>query len=1419
MKDLLRFFVACMLLSATSYAGNYTWTGTTNSSWNTNTNWNPNGNPGSSDTITINTTTTSLVLTGKKTVKRLVMTNDTLDLGGDTLEITGSAGFNGGHIMNGVCYLQATGLLSFAGTTFGAEVKAKGQIKLNGCTFNSTAYFEHTGSAAGTGSGGNTFNGTTTLKNAGTSAFRLAGSANDTFNGDVTVISAATSGSGSMQLSAGGSSYFNGNIVVNSTTVFGISFSSAGAGSSVLASGKTISIGGSGFVGTLLMRNFTQLGTTSQTLSFNGILNIMNSEFNGSLTSSSTNLLLTGNNFHGVCSFTKIGISSDYSAGGNHFYQDLTIQNNVTNTAIIRMASTNGDVYEGDVTLNTSTGFIQMAYSDTSDFLGDISINSTKVNFNSGAGYVRFTGSSVQTLAGSVNYSFAKFILDKTSGEIVLGSQVTIDSLINLESGNISTSTSNFLILKASCTLIGGTTQSYIIGPMTRYGASSFIYPVGSNEKFRPITVSGSNVITDALKIQFIDSALQNPNSSDTTIMLNSCESWKVEYLANSKNRIFTIPWDSVSCSIPRNSEIVVAGWNGTTWKNLGKSGISGGYLQGSVTSNDSASSTKICIGTLKNNLTIDSVFFGELLDYSLYTRDSILLKEQIYSKGKVGADYINQSVNTDDSVLINFSGSTTMASNSLINILETLNSLSKTALDTTLFKNGTLSNGIYEINTDLYINNQIALDSNKRYIIFVKGKLFLGGNCVFSSKVFPSKNVLFITDSLIIDESSFINASFISFREFIQIGEAQSSKTSIFSLNNIFIENDSSDFLEYAAYFHPNFIYHFGACTNQTVGCNLVLNPGFSENIFQPFTWGGILHGDCCNWSSPTPGTPDYFHQDGNSQFNAPTQILNASATAFQPDHGIYGGGINAYAGLCAFVMPIQDGREYLQGNLATGLANQQYYGEFYANLFDMSWHNCNRLGMFVSQNAPSATVYGLLSGINPQIEHDPATNISSSTNWTLVNGCFTANGGENFVTIGNFYNDANTAHSPVPTIPPFQFEVAHYLIDDVSVLPIEVSAGPDVTISCTGTTQLGGSNCLESLNPGQFTYSWSLVSGSTAFGSLSSSSVQFPTFTANNTSPTAQTMVYQVQISTPGGCTAIDQVSITVNSCCSIGTISLTTSPTSVLCTGQNLTINSSISGGTTPYTYLWNTGDNTSSITINVAGNYAISVTDFNGCTGSATINITSGGPPQAVISGSNFPCIDNGVNGIGVNLPYSIVNPDPSYTYSWSSISAPPGWNIQSPLSISIASSINPTIGTSTQITYPNVSGYPSNYILQVVTSDQNGCTSTTFYSVDWCCSSFDINAYDHVWLNESASNVTTPSPTETVLIRGTFTVDVSNLFWINLDITMDPGAEIIVPNGSMLNIRSSHLSPCESFWKSITVDGGYLGLNYSEIEGA
>jgi hypothetical protein len=220
MKKIIGLFLLCIILQANSFAGIYTWTGSVNSNWYNSGNWNPSGIPSSSDTINVNTTTNSLVLDSNKTISRLVMNSGTIDLGGDTLTISISTGLNGGQIDNGVFKPYCTSLVNFAGTTFGAEVLAKGQIKLSGSVFNSTAYFEHTGSAAGTGTGGNTFNGTTTLKNSGTTNFRLTGTTSDTFNGDVVIINSSTfPSSGTLHLSYGAIAYFNGNVQVNSTSI------------------------------------------------------------------------------------------------------------------------------------------------------------------------------------------------------------------------------------------------------------------------------------------------------------------------------------------------------------------------------------------------------------------------------------------------------------------------------------------------------------------------------------------------------------------------------------------------------------------------------------------------------------------------------------------------------------------------------------------------------------------------------------------------------------------------------------------------------------------------------------------------------------------------------------------------------------------------------------------------------------------------------------------------------------------------------------------------------------------------------------------------------------------------------------------------------------------------------------------------
>ncbi|OFY85201.1 MAG: hypothetical protein A3F72_05330 [Bacteroidetes bacterium RIFCSPLOWO2_12_FULL_35_15] len=96
-----------------------------------------------------------------------------------------------------------------------------------------------------------------------------------------------------------------------------------------------------------------------------------------------------------------------------------------------------------------------------------------------------------------------------------------------------------------------------------------------------------------------------------------------------------------------------------------------------------------------------------------------------------------------------------------------------------------------------------------------------------------------------------------------------------------------------------------------------------------------------------------------------------------------------------------------------------------------------------------------------------------------------------------------------------------------------------------------------------------------------------------------------------------------------------------------GSTTLISSTITGGTAPLTYAWNTGANTTSITVG-QGNYTLSITDSLGCRGTSTINIVS--PPALTIGFTSIDVTLNGGNdGSATVIPGGGT---PPYTYLWS-----------------------------------------------------------------------------------------------------------------------------------------------------------------------
>lgn len=95
---------------------------------------------------------------------------------------------------------------------------------------------------------------------------------------------------------------------------------------------------------------------------------------------------------------------------------------------------------------------------------------------------------------------------------------------------------------------------------------------------------------------------------------------------------------------------------------------------------------------------------------------------------------------------------------------------------------------------------------------------------------------------------------------------------------------------------------------------------------------------------------------------------------------------------------------------------------------------------------------------------------------------------------------------------------------------------------------------------------------------------------------------------------------------------------------CNSATATINSSVTGGTTPYTYAWSTGETGTSIN-GSEGNYSLYITDALGCTGQGNINLVA---PTSL--GLTFNVTNVSVNGgndgsatanvTGGTAPYSI-----------------------------------------------------------------------------------------------------------------------------------------------------------------------------------
>lgn len=420
-------------------------------------------------------------------------------------------------------YLQ----LGPSSTLGGNVISVSPGLRFNGCTFHGTVNSTKTGDVNETSSGNNIFNGNTvisntgagnlvlgnsnadqfnttaTFNNTGTAHFYIAhNSSNNHFGGVTTFNNAPSADRGIYVSSYSAGTVFTENIIVSSTGGQGVQFCASNTtASATLATGKTIAVGAGGFsAGTLLLKQFTQVGSAAQSLSLTGAARLQfgpSSNFGGNITSSSPGLFFNGAVFSGMVNSQKTGAGNDGSTGNNRFNNSTTITN--AGTGNLSMGVSADDYYNGDIHfIKSGSGPIYPNYHFAGYYRSNVRVSSaTPITFGVGNGVTVFDGHSAQAISSLSSIPvISRMVVYHSGSGITLNNPVHVSITLNLLSGLVHTTPVNILTMLNNSYVGAGNalSTSYINGPM-RYqksssGASVLNFPVGKASDCRPVVLT-----------------------------------------------------------------------------------------------------------------------------------------------------------------------------------------------------------------------------------------------------------------------------------------------------------------------------------------------------------------------------------------------------------------------------------------------------------------------------------------------------------------------------------------------------------------------------------------------------------------------------------------------------------------------------------------------------------------------------------------------------------------------------------------------------------------------------------------------------------------------------------------------------------------------------------------------------------------
>lgn len=207
-----------------------------------------------------------------------------------------------------------------------------------------------------------------------------------------------------------------------------------------------------------------------------------------------------------------------------------------------------------------------------------------------------------------------------------------------------------------------------------------------------------------------------------------------------------------------------------------------------------------------------------------------------------------------------------------------------------------------------------------------------------------------------------------------------------------------------------------------------LIQNSSFEEKAYCPVNFNQQSLNQIKSWWQAGRGTPDYF--------NVCSEKAGVPSNTFGEQEARDG---EAYAGLVTYSAGKKNYREYLQSKLKRPLqSGEKICVEYFVSTGDKSRYVTDGIGLHFSKGKIKGKGDKLVDA-RPQIRNLNLNLLDGFGTWVKISDMFIAQGGEQYITMGNFDSDVMTTVLKRTDNDPSLNKWSYIYIDDLSVYPVQ--------------------------------------------------------------------------------------------------------------------------------------------------------------------------------------------------------------------------------------------------------------------------------------------------------------------------------------------------------------------------------------------